>query len=86
MPVTARYSGDLCRHHRWRSGVFTYTISGFSPGSTLAISLGFAKTVILNSSGRSQKMQYYAVSFWWGLSLHAELVSQWGFEEPQEQE
>jgi hypothetical protein len=41
---TLRYRGGLFRQHRWRSGGFTYTISGFTPGSTQAISLGFAET------------------------------------------
>jgi Malectin domain len=41
---TLRYQGDLFRRHRWRSGGFTYTISGFTPGSTQAITLGFAET------------------------------------------
>jgi Malectin domain len=42
--ATASYQGDLFRHHRWRSGGFTYTISGFTPGSTQSITLGFAET------------------------------------------
>jgi Malectin domain len=44
MAGTARYQGDLFRHHRWRSGGFTYTISGFTPGSAQSITLGFAET------------------------------------------
>jgi Malectin domain len=40
---TVGYQGDLFRHHRWSKG-FTYTISGFVPGTSYAVTMGFAET------------------------------------------
>jgi Malectin domain len=44
MAGTAGYNGNLFRQHRWRSGGFTYSISGFTPASSQAVTLGFAET------------------------------------------
>jgi Malectin domain len=40
---TVGYQGDLFRHHRWSNG-FTYMISGFVPGTSYAVTMGFAET------------------------------------------
>jgi Malectin domain len=42
--VTTGYQADLFRHHRWRSGGLTYVMTGFKPGSSQSITLGFAET------------------------------------------
>jgi Malectin domain len=48
MTGIAGYQGNLFRQHRWRSGGFTYTISGFTPGSNQTITLGFSETHLPN--------------------------------------
>jgi Malectin domain len=44
MAGIAGFNGNLFRQHRWRTGGFTYSISGFTPGSSQAVTLGFAET------------------------------------------
>jgi hypothetical protein len=69
----SNYQGDLFRQHRWRSGGFTYTISGFTPGSNQAIALGFAETYQRNCGVGKRVFSVVAngVTLWSNLDIFA---------------